>query len=403
MPKSRNSKFRFQFSKRTFFILFTLLGLAATLYLVSQNQDIRQRASELATTQTDQSLWKWNGSSWDASDGAGVRISIDNQGLPWIVNKDGNIWRKTTSGWQNVEGQASDIDIGGGAVETTWVLSKTGGLWKWGGPGGWRSSDGNGVRIAVDNLGQPWVVNSQGAIWRKANGVWEQLPGDAKDIDIGSDNTVYIVGRNKDLWKWNSNSWVKDNKISTFDAGIVRVSVGSSDNVWAITNEGNMWRYDGALWRQVETGTASEIGIASGQVWILGGKPQDGSTQNPTPTPKPTAWINADTSSTGFDYYGYSGVDGCMINGPTKGTPLVKLTWGVDNLSGVPSSRHFVVGLPINPVRIPVGTGTTSLTTSSISGLHSNQTYSAAVSVLTGPGGRLISTSRVTFTTKNCP
>jgi hypothetical protein len=45
---------------------------------------------------------------------------------------------------------------------------------------GWQSISGGGVQISVDALGNPWVVNDRGAVWRyaTATGQWQEMrPG----------------------------------------------------------------------------------------------------------------------------------------------------------------------------------------------------------------------------------
>jgi len=57
------------------------------------------------------------------------------------------------------------------------------------------------VRITYDDVGgiphakgHPWVVNSNGNIYSRASGNWQQLPGLAKDIGVGADGSVWVIG-----------------------------------------------------------------------------------------------------------------------------------------------------------------------------------------------------------------
>jgi hypothetical protein len=61
----------------------------------------------------------------------------------------------------------------------------------------WEGVDGGGVRIDVDPNGNPWIVNSVGQIFRRANNSWQQLPGLAKDIGIGANGSAWIIGTNQ--------------------------------------------------------------------------------------------------------------------------------------------------------------------------------------------------------------
>jgi hypothetical protein len=46
---------------------------------------------------TDFSIHTWTGSMWQAIGGGGVQISVDDRGLPWVVNSMGHIFRRTPS------------------------------------------------------------------------------------------------------------------------------------------------------------------------------------------------------------------------------------------------------------------------------------------------------------------
>jgi hypothetical protein len=71
-------------------------------------------------------------------------------------------------------------------------------IYKWLGGGNWAKVNGGAVRIAVNSSGVPWIVNSQGRIFKKADATitssWIQLPGLATDIGIGANDNVWITG-----------------------------------------------------------------------------------------------------------------------------------------------------------------------------------------------------------------
>jgi hypothetical protein len=72
----------------------------------------------------------------------------------------------------------------------------------------WVPVDGYGVRLSVAPNGEPWVVNSRNEIWQSASGgSFEKLPGEARDIGIGADGTVWIIGTDSGIYRWNQNNW----------------------------------------------------------------------------------------------------------------------------------------------------------------------------------------------------
>lgn len=107
-------------------------------------------------------IYRWNGSGWQPIDGGAVRIAVNPNGQPWVVNNQGYIFRRVNGAWQHLTGLAKDIAIGhNGSV---WVIGANAvpggfGIYRWNGSG-WQPIDGGAVRIAVDNNGNPWVINN---------------------------------------------------------------------------------------------------------------------------------------------------------------------------------------------------------------------------------------------------
>jgi hypothetical protein len=57
----------------------------------------------------------------------------------------------------------------------------------------WTSVSGAAVRIAVDPVGKPWVVNSQN-IYGWSGSSWIAVPGAATDVGIGANGDVWAIG-----------------------------------------------------------------------------------------------------------------------------------------------------------------------------------------------------------------
>ncbi len=163
-------------------------------------------------------IHKWNGSNWNMVVGEGKRIDVGPLGRPWVVNASGEIWRGNAGGtYDLLPGQANDIGVGAdGTVYIIGAYAVHGGfrVFKWNGSN-WDATVGSGQRIDVSPQGIPWIVNSLGEIWRgTAGGSFELLPGQAHDIGVGADGTVYIVGTDvlpggNGIYRWNGSNWTK--------------------------------------------------------------------------------------------------------------------------------------------------------------------------------------------------
>lgn len=98
---------------------------------------------------------------------------------------------------------------------------------------------------------------------------WEVKPGAAKDIGVGADGSVWIVGTNErgvgyGIYSWDGNKWIES------DGAGVRVDVDPFGVPWVVNSRGNIFRKNkGENWRKMP-GSAKDIGIgADGSVWII--------------------------------------------------------------------------------------------------------------------------------------
>lgn len=179
---------------------------------------------------------------WLEFPGAGLRLDVDPDGYPWVVNSDQEIWRLTAFGWQRVPGWATDIGIG--ADGSVWVLGvdeQRGGydVYRYTGLG-WQEVHGTGVRIDVGPDGVPWVINHDDHIFRLRGDTWEELPGLAKDIGIGADGSVWVIGTNDraggyGIYTWDDDGWLK------IRGSARQVSVGPDGNPWVVNRQGRIY------------------------------------------------------------------------------------------------------------------------------------------------------------------
>lgn len=117
------------------------------------------------------SVYYRSNNSWQKKDGSGVRIAVDGNGNPWLVKDNGDVFRSNSTGnWIYVGGQkATDISCRNGKVFIIGKDSQTGGhsIYQWTGKDNWVKWIGAAKRVAVDEEGNVWVVNSNGNIFKR--------------------------------------------------------------------------------------------------------------------------------------------------------------------------------------------------------------------------------------------
>lgn len=98
---------------------------------------------------------------------------------------------------------------------------------------------------------------------------WDLMPGEARDIGVGADGTVWAVGASEygddyGLYSWDGHRW-RENRGSA-----VRVDVDPWGNPWIINSENRIYRLRNGYWERLP-GYATDIGIgADGSVWVVG-------------------------------------------------------------------------------------------------------------------------------------
>jgi len=132
----------------------------------------------------------------------------------------------------------------------------------------WVKVPGSAVRIDVGPEG-PWVVNAAGGIYKWNGRAWDHMPGEAVDVGVGADGSVWVIGRIPEpggygIYRWTGSNW---NKIP---GSASRIDVDPRGNAWVVTSGNAIFRYDGTKFVPVP-GAATDIGIgAEGSVFIVG-------------------------------------------------------------------------------------------------------------------------------------
>lgn len=160
--------------------------------------------------------------------GAATRITVDPNGVAWVVNAAGQIWRWTGSTWMQTVGAAQDI--GAGANGAVWVTGPDKSIHRWTGTT-WIRMSGEGMSIAADSSGWPWVANA-GNLWRYNGSSWLQVPGAASDLAIAGTH-VFAIGTNGAAMRLVNGAW------ETFGVTGVRIAVAPDGKAYLARGAGH--------------------------------------------------------------------------------------------------------------------------------------------------------------------
>jgi methylenetetrahydrofolate reductase (NADPH) len=113
-------------------------------------------------------VWRWDSGQWTSVPGAGVKIAVDGRGIPWVVNRQHEIYsyKPAMQTWRRLPGAATNIGANPG-VWVTGIDAVSGGyeIFRWD-ERNWQKYPGGAVSIVVGPGGRPWVVNDSNTIFR---------------------------------------------------------------------------------------------------------------------------------------------------------------------------------------------------------------------------------------------
>lgn len=104
-------------------------------------------------------IHRWDASTnkWIPVAGGAVRIDVDPQGNPWVVNNAGDVFQWSNGGWNHKPGVKA-VDVGIGANGSVFVVGTDGKAYKFG-PNGWTDRGGSMlIAITVDRNGIPLAL-----------------------------------------------------------------------------------------------------------------------------------------------------------------------------------------------------------------------------------------------------
>lgn len=155
-------------------LYWTELPGRATDIAVGANGTAYMIGTDEVSTTGGFSINKWTGIGWTKlPECAAIRITVDANGTPWVVNKSNYIFKFVGDGlpWKQLPGKATDIAVGADGsvfITGTDLISATGGyaIKKWNGYG-WTTLPGiTGINISASASGIPYWVDKSNRIFK---------------------------------------------------------------------------------------------------------------------------------------------------------------------------------------------------------------------------------------------
>lgn len=154
----------------------------------------------------------------------------------------------------------------------TWALGLPMGqfgypVYRWGGKD-WLKTSGEGLHLAIQADGKPWVVNNKDEIWRLTDQGFVRVAGAAKDIGISSRGHLWVVGNDREPFGFGLHELVERHWVKRAGSG-TKVAVGDDGEPWIVNNKDEIYHAERGAWHK-QIGTARDIAVGDSGTWIIG-------------------------------------------------------------------------------------------------------------------------------------
>ncbi len=255
--------------------------------------------------------WKTRERQWQTLPSADKlrRLAITPDGEPWAVAESGRVVRHVDAGWETLP-EIEAANIASGPEGSIFVTGADNRLFRWDAAGKrWESVNGSAETVAVGPRGRPWIVTSEGRILASAffddtpdsrvnttslaaanaaasaarsggapaaavvgqpgigSGAprgrnnepmeYRKVAGKARAIAIGAEGSVFIVAYDGNLARWSNTR----STFVAFPGQLARIAVATDGKPWGINAAGEVFRHDGAAWKQVRNIKAQDISV----------------------------------------------------------------------------------------------------------------------------------------------
>ena len=179
-------------------------------------------------------------------------------GVPWLIGQDGRLWTTRGEGqrWAPLPEPMAGRQLVAGAGGGLFLLGLDGGVYRRQGEGRWqRVGLGSGSALGVGPDGVPYLVGTDGRIWRGRDGDWRPYNPVAKGrrLAVGAD-FVALVGEDGGVYR------VTEQTIERLGmASAVDVALDPSGKVYIVGTDRGIWSWDGRTWSRLGWGTALQV------------------------------------------------------------------------------------------------------------------------------------------------
>jgi hypothetical protein len=181
-------------------------------------------------------IYRWNGGGWDLIPGGLRQISVGSASHVWGVNSSDMIYRWNGTSWHQIPGLLRHVSVA--ADGTTWGVNSALNIFRYRPSGGWDQMPGGASQVAVGTASHVWVNTPSNIAYRWNGSSWDPMPGRLRHVSVTADGTVFGVNMDHEACLWTGSDW------RPFAGNTLQVGGGSATRLWRVTTDLQIDRTD---------------------------------------------------------------------------------------------------------------------------------------------------------------
>lgn len=200
-----------------------------------------------------------------------IQLSVKSSKEVWAVNAEQEAWKWNGTSWTKIPSPNPLKQICVGLAGEVWGVSTDNKVWQYIKPN-WTPLGGDDMKqIALRSSKEVWGIGTDDFAYLFNGSQWDKNSPDEGgiiSISVSANGTTWAIDNKQRPWRLGKDkSWVAVNAPSD-KAALIQLAVRNDNDVWAISNDGSIYSWDGKAWTK-QDGRLSYIALASGSKTVV--------------------------------------------------------------------------------------------------------------------------------------
>ncbi|MCB1164065.1 hypothetical protein KDL67_15360 [bacterium] len=229
-------------------------------------------------------VWRYDGSGWTLMSTPTTSnlfgACVDDQNRVYMVGDNGTVIRWNGASWSALpSGSTQSLYSVASVGDKVYAVGTNGTILLYDGSGWGVMTSGVGVALwSVEAVSNSFLVacGDEGVVLAGDGATWQQVFTTENfrmlTADLADDGSAWAGDGGARMWRRTNDGWELSDSFGTVVRGLWSAA---SDDVWAVGDNGHLWRWNGSAWSDVSSPTSQALyaidgNAATGEAWAVG-------------------------------------------------------------------------------------------------------------------------------------